>query len=311
MGSLNTVGQSFFSMIATGDFSNLIDNLEKAAKAGGDYAEALDFISKRKAGLSLEKAYNTPEQKERESVFRDKLKGSGDRMTAVTGYRDTANDEAKKALDIANAQVIAEEDKLKGLNVEPEKIKKLFLSYSTGYLTIEKAEKDIQTLKDIGLKQDAAGQSGNEKAFDKYKKEYEDFYNSLDEGEKTYMDLIKNNGKVSEVNLNLYLKAVEDAKIAEGAKFDVVISTNKVYAQITKEIQAQNEELRLQAIFANKAKNAVGSVGKDILLPDGKDGRGKYFENLTMPILGKKTTLSNGLAPMTDASEIKKQSQRT
>jgi len=296
MGGVNTTTDRFFNMISTGDFSNLIDNLTKAAEAGTDYADAIDEINERKLGLDLEASVVSPYQKELEATFRDKENDPEKRQEALNVFRNIGNDIATKGISIANAAVIAQENLLKGKGVEASKLKELFMSYNTNITTIQSANEKTAKLNELWILRERLLKNTNSVTYTedlkRNRKALDDFYASMTEDEKYFADLIRTNDKTKETDLTKYLEVLKLQGKAEEDLASVKVETLKIGNQITKAVE---EELAAELAATEKISILKGLKKTDIKQPFVNGGNTGQF---TLDGSTVKTNVSNELVKM-------------
>lgn len=250
MGGIQLATDRFFNILARKDFDNFVAKLKTAAKAGKDYVEASNQIKERTYGLSLEKAFISPGQMEREEIFRNPNADPVKRREALNKFKEEAVRLSTQDLAIANASVIAEENKLKALGVSTEKIKQLYLTYNTGIIDIQKAEEvraaEVIKNEEIIAARKTMGGAQYAKEQSKLQSEYNKLYSSLTDGERLYIDLLDENAKVKEENIVAYLESLTKEKAKEAEIVEVGKNVVRVQSQIENSIDEQNKKLQKQ-----------------------------------------------------------------
>lgn len=82
VGGLKSAFEQLKRVIATMDFSNFFENLDKAYKSGKDYVESLDNIADKKRGLGYIEANYKKELIEQERILKDATASEEDRVKA-------------------------------------------------------------------------------------------------------------------------------------------------------------------------------------------------------------------------------------
>jgi len=98
----------FYKTLSTGDWSNFLDNMEKAIKAGYDYAKAMDEVRERTIALSLKESDALKENIQLELDLRNKTLSPEERLAA--GEKRIAKEEelTKQRTEIAQKEYDAQ-----------------------------------------------------------------------------------------------------------------------------------------------------------------------------------------------------------
>lgn len=107
VGGMEAATNQFFTTIATGDFSNLIDNLNEAAKAGREYVQALDDIGDRTRAQELFDADSRKQIAALERVQRDETKTLEERIEAGEKIQRIIESSGRKAVALAEDELDA------------------------------------------------------------------------------------------------------------------------------------------------------------------------------------------------------------
>lgn len=287
----------FGSLAGDGGLKNLTKNLETAALAGKNYAAALDLIEERSLGAKLNVSQSAQGQKAREEIFRDKSgKYSGaERQTALTAYKEQAVADAQIALELAEAQVIAENDKLKGLGIEANKIKELYSLYNSQLGTITKVSDKLKEIEDLNSKINiataAATQAGA--SFSSIENltslniKLAEVKSSMSAEELAYAELLKTNDKTKQENIDKYINSLINVNNAKATITAVDVENLKIQTNITNEIKDQNIAIQEQlAIKKMSADKTYQTAGEDSITTIKSPKLGSFFDGTKIK-LGK------------------------
>lgn len=123
--SLSASWDYFKKSVATWDFSNFVENMQAASRAGREYAEALDDLGDRTRALNIQEADSKRYILERMRILRDATKTEQERITAADQIIAKEDELAKKRTDNAKIAYDAEINRITKTN----KISKEELEY--------------------------------------------------------------------------------------------------------------------------------------------------------------------------------------
>jgi hypothetical protein len=141
MAEATAVTQKFFSMLGTGDFSNFLKNMQEAAKAGREYAKALDDLFEGGMGLTIAESNARKEKAIYKELARNRNLSLEERLEYAKKYLKVETDivkrreiEAKKEYETYLNYFV----KMTGLDEEK------FISYLKNYRETEKLRDEIE-----------------------------------------------------------------------------------------------------------------------------------------------------------------------
>src|ERR1035437_227472 len=248
MSGVSTATEKFFQMIATADLSNFYNNLEKAFKAGKDYAEPLRQIEERQLGLSLEQSELQYKATEYMRQARDNSLTATERQEALNNYKKIENKLGNEGLNISSQAIIDEEKKLAGIGIQASKLKELYENYNSDIETIKSAEEksfELRKLHDayIGAQRSITGPEAFRLDAVGAKKAYDDLYNSMTDEEKHYADLLSVNNKVKKGDLTTYIGLLINEGKSKDALAEIDKNTQRAQNAINTAQKAINAEL--------------------------------------------------------------------
>ena len=104
-----------FVTIRRGDFGNLFANMEKGAKAAGEFADELERYNKAKAASAILNAQDEEILNRNEAIYRNTSVAYEDKEKALEENRKIRMDGAKNDLAISTALVTAMQEKIKNM----------------------------------------------------------------------------------------------------------------------------------------------------------------------------------------------------
>ena len=133
---------AFFQAIATGDWGNMISNMRDAAKAGKEYAEALDDIGDRSRSVSIHSKKALLEIKKLEAGLTDLTLSDEERKKIIEEVNRLTLDQFKKEEKLAQQKLNAEKANLKKKHDMSDEAVALLFDYFENYQNLTKAEHD-------------------------------------------------------------------------------------------------------------------------------------------------------------------------
>ena len=248
MGGISNATDAFFASVATGDFSNLIDNLKKANEAGREYEATLKILAERQMGADLTTSAATKPQKLREVVFRDRDADPIARKAALAEWVTEFKAQAKVSYEIARDEAEAQKAKLEGLGIESKLLDKLYTDYESRPALIEAARKKLKEYNDLQkeLNIEATNQADNIipnwKETNRLREEQKDILRGLTSDEKEYMLALNENDRTKQENISAYIQSKIKANNLDGAQIDAQIQAVRIESSITMEMEKQTKE---------------------------------------------------------------------
>lgn len=121
---------AFFKSIATGDFSNLIDNMYEAIKLGEEYYRIMDDLGDRKNSMNILDAKSRIEYLENEKVLNDVNASQKDRISAANRMIEIEKENAERRKQIYKDEIDAKLNYYGKLNkLDKEKLKDMLENY--------------------------------------------------------------------------------------------------------------------------------------------------------------------------------------
>lgn len=291
--------QKFFQMIATGDFSNFIGNLGKAAKAGAEYAEALRQIDERRLGLSLEQTEAEFKQNELIREARDNTLSATERQKALNEYKSIAVKLAKEGVEVENQAVIDYSKKLAAIGIETGKIKELYETYNSSIKEIKDAEEKVLTIQKLRTNYEIALANWKESGSvregdnaDRLKKKMDDYYNSMTDEEKHYADLLATNDKIKKGDLVNFITLLKQQAHSEGEISNIDRETQRIQNSIHTAMKGQVKSAETLLKLQKEINNTLSTGYKLAPLPT----KGVTTPTAKEPYINVGTALSAPLA---------------
>lgn len=255
MEAANQATTQLLAAIATGDFSGLIDNMRNAAKAGKEFADAMDEVSDRSRSVRIQTALAEKNIYKLREVATDTARTDAERIVAykevlkltsqqIEAERIIANDalEAQIQKQITRNNLTKEQGQLiKDFVTNYEQLTGSELSSVRNVKTLksewERLEKRISQLSQQGVTGDILKQAAVEA--DAAKLKYEKVLGSLSDMELKYWDIDDALNKMTDAERDAIAQLIID-----GAKLEQKLQS------------LQNEAVRGVGSIETKAKNA-------------------------------------------------------
>jgi hypothetical protein len=137
----------FLKSIATGDFTNFFENMEKAIRLGADYEDQLDDIGNRTRALSIRESELEFENAKLLRTLRSATTTQDDAVKAGTQILANDKEIAELKTSIANQALKARIESLGMLDISEENLKQNLVLYEQNRLLIEQADEYNENLK--------------------------------------------------------------------------------------------------------------------------------------------------------------------
>lgn len=252
LGQMGTAADMFFKTLSSGDWSNFLQNMTAALKAGGEYAEVLDEIGDRQRSVDI---YTKEEQVKLagfEEQFRDTSLSPEQRQKALNSYKDLKLRILTAQRQINQEVLDAEENKYSTLaQLDKDYIMYVISNYDREIENIRKANENIKRLNEIrnaSTTQSSGMYSYSIKDPNAAKNEAA-FMASLTKNEREWMQLMSSYNKLNDEELN----KIKNARIAQ---LDIDIEI----ASIGKEVIRQQNSINTATEQERKEREKINAL---------------------------------------------------
>lgn len=270
---------SFFRSIITGDMANFADNMVKAAVGAADFEAALDEIKKRKLGSSLNLTEAAPELTQLLTTAKTRIDDNNKavdpqvRLDALIKYKKEKKELDDGDLAIANKLLEKNREYLVSQGTNDKQLEEYYRNMGANIPNIDKTKSDLAAIHKLEVSRKVAGGSANtamsgmgviepkesHQIVANYQKEIDDLYAGMDDNERHYIDLVKNDDKTKEQNVINFIDSLKGVAIAKNEIAAVDLETTKVEGGIRKDI-ANDEKKNADSIQKLKAKALEDSL---------------------------------------------------
>ena len=236
---------TFKKALATGDFTNLISNMEYAIKMGQQYASTLDRIEDRTRALSVTESEERIEFEKLKVIERDATKSKEERIKAA---QQALSIEAKllkekMSIDTQNFQNEMSNAKTK-TGLGEATIKMYFKNFNAQLPLIDQANEYLSLQKKI---EDAKNRAGKGGAVDQGAllaiKQYNEELKKIPAEAKAYSSVVKSIGKLSTAEDNNELQKLVDSYVRIGeTQQNSIRETSRIKTTMSKLEKGQLDE---------------------------------------------------------------------
>lgn len=230
MGAAKTATQLFLKSFATGDFDNFFQRLVNAAKAGRDYAEALDQIGDRTRSLTMAEAEANVEKQKLLKILKDVTKSDTDRIAAADKIINMENRLMDTRSSIAKQSWDAKILNLEALGITEDMILANLKNYEVNQDLIKQADEYNEKLKtkngleEIYNKNSTLFTTAEKESFQSLKLEIDNTSRSV----KDFAEMRQKYGAISEEEMDQLVKLWVDYQNALASADE---NTQKTYAR--------------------------------------------------------------------------------
>ena len=278
----------FWRTIATGDWSNFLDNIEKAIQGGYDFAKAMDEAKKAQWGNEMEEADVQKTKYELLIALRNKLLTKDQRIEAgdkLIKLEDDLGAAKVKTAGITMAAFDKEAARISGLSKEKivetlKQVNEETKIKAEGYLEQQKK------LEDILDKGGRAAAHGDIKSADQYSsqaRQIEEELKNTPQVVKTYADALTGVGKMKEEFIVGYVNAYKKVGEADAFGMQNSLRARTTLSGIKADIDKDAADAAKKAKDAEGLDNRIAATKK--LMDDVKDANSQEFADLTKKLV--------------------------
>lgn len=226
--------EQFFRTIATGDWSNFIENIQEAARAGYNFAEAMDKVKEMKWAQEMAEADNELEKFTLLENLRSKTSSLDQRVADGKKYKEIVKEEARIRTETATAEFNAFKDKAKSMTgIDSDRI-----TNSLKQVKKETREKAEEYNKQLKL---ATTKGGNLLITPAMIEEAKKAVSGAPEEVKIYAEALRGVGKMKESFIIGYVNAYKQVGIAAASGVKGTLRTSTMITGIEAQRKADDE----------------------------------------------------------------------
>jgi len=256
IGGLNSGINEFWRSIATGDWSNLIDNMKEAVRVGREYAAMIDDIEEKTRALSIMEADSAAKATELEIRLKNKQLSNADRIKAgeerIQIERDIQANRIKVAQESFDAELMiaAQQTKLSkdrliqivaDMDSETKVKAKAYNDQLALIETLRAANKTVMTT--------AQGSILMQNADTEQIKQLQQQVNAAADSVKMYAEELRKTGNTTDEQLDKMVGKYVDLKNAQNSAAE---NTKKVQTTVNSLIADTNKELEKEWTLRQK-----------------------------------------------------------